>query len=114
MTSCIFCKIAAGEIPSDQVYADQDFVAFRDLQPQAPVHVLVIPRRHVGALTEVTPGDADLLGRLQVTAAAVAAQLGLAATGYRFVVNCGRDGCQIVPHLHLHLLGGRPLGWPPG
>ncbi|MDY0108847.1 MAG: histidine triad nucleotide-binding protein [Candidatus Krumholzibacteria bacterium] len=114
MTSCIFCQIAAGKIPSDQVYADQDFVAFRDLQPQAPVHVLIIPRRHIGALTEVTSGDADLLGRLQVTAAAVAAKLGLAATGYRFVVNCGRDGCQTVPHLHLHLLGGRPFGWPPG
>ena len=103
MTDCLFCKIAAGEIPSQQVHADADFVAFRDVQPQAPVHVLVIPRRHIPSLNELTGADADLIGRLQVL-----------ATGYRCVINCGADGCQSVPHLHLHLLGGRPLGWPPG
>ncbi|HOX26552.1 MAG TPA: histidine triad nucleotide-binding protein [Candidatus Krumholzibacteria bacterium] len=114
MADCIFCRIAAGDIPCREVHADTDFVAFRDLNPQAPVHFLVIPRRHVAALTDLTGADADLVGRLQVTAAQVAAKLGLAETGYRFVINCGRDACQTVPHLHLHVLGGRALGWPPG
>ena len=114
MSSCLFCKIAAGEIPCDQVHADDDFIAFRDINPQAPVHVLVIPRRHVTALTDLTDEDTDLAGRLQVTGARVASALGLDESGYRFVINCGQDGCQIVPHLHLHILGGRPLGWPPG
>jgi len=114
MTDCLFCKIAAGEIPSDQVHADQEFVAFRDIDPQAPVHVLVIPRRHIASLNDLSAPDADLVGRLQVMAARVATQLGIAEAGYRFVINCGAHGCQSVPHLHLHLLGGRQLGWPPG
>jgi histidine triad (HIT) family protein len=114
MSDCLFCKIAAGEIPSDQVHADGDFVAFHDIDPQAPVHVLVIPRRHIPSLDDLTDADADLVGRLQVTAARVATTLGLGASGYRFVINCGEHGCQSVPHLHLHLLGGRQLGWPPG
>ncbi len=114
MSDCLFCKIAAEEIPSDQVHADEDFIAFHDIAPQAPVHVLVIPRRHIRSLDDLTVTDADLVGRLQVTAARVAAALGLDATGYRFVINCGEHGCQSVPHLHLHLLGGRQLAWPPG
>jgi len=114
MNDCIFCKIAAGEIPCDEVYGDAEFLAFRDLNPQAPTHVLVIPRRHVSALTDLTEADTVMAGGLQVVAAKVAAQLGLAESGYRFVINCGDDGCQTVPHLHLHLLGGRALGWPPG
>ena len=114
MPDCIFCKIAAGEIPCNAVHADSDFLAFRDLHPQAPVHVLLIPRRHIAAMTDLEPADADLIGRLQVTATRVADDLGLAASGYRLVINCGTDGCQTVPHLHLHLLGGRQLGWPPG
>ncbi len=114
MTDCIFCKIVAGEIPCNEVYGDPEVLAFHDTNPQAPVHVLIIPRRHVAALSDLTPADVDLAGRLQVAAARVAVAMGLAETGYRVVVNCGRDACQFVPHLHLHLLGGRPLGWPPG
>ena len=114
MSDCLFCKLVAGEIPCDQVHTDSEFLAFRDINPQAPVHVLVIPRRHIAALTDLADEDADLVGRLQVTAARIAAELGLAESGYRFVINCGTDGCQTVPHLHLHLLGGRPLSWPPG
>jgi histidine triad (HIT) family protein len=114
MTDCIFCKIAAGEIPCQEVHADTEVLAFRDLHPQAPVHVLIIPRRHIAAMNDLTADDAPLAGKLQVAAARIAAALGLDATGYRVVVNCGRDGCQTVPHLHLHLLGGRPFAWPPG
>ncbi len=114
MSECIFCRIAAGEIPCNAVYADADILAFRDLHPQAPVHVLLIPRRHIAAMTDLAASDADLIGRLQVAAARVAADLGLAESGYRLVINCGPDGCQTVPHLHLHLLGGRQFGWPPG
>lgn len=114
MTDCIFCKIAAGEIPCQQVHADTEILAFEDLHPQAPVHVLIIPRRHIPSLGELAPDDVELAGKLQMAAGQVAAKLGLAESGYRVVVNCGRDACQAVPHLHLHLLGGRALGWPPG
>jgi histidine triad (HIT) family protein len=114
MPDCLFCKIIAGEIPCDQVHADDEFLAFRDINPQAPVHVLVIPRRHVAALSDLNDGDVDLMGRLQVTGARVAKELGLADSGYRFVINCGRDAAQTVPHIHLHVLGGRPMSWPPG
>ena len=93
---------------------DDDFLAFADIDPKAPTHLLVIPRRHVSGLNDLGDGDADLAGRLVLTATRVAAAAGLAETGYRFVINCGQDGCQTVPHLHLHILGGRPLGWPPG
>ncbi len=114
MTECLFCKIAAGDIPCDVVHEDDEMIAFRDISPQAPVHVLIIPRRHIASMTDLTDADVGLLGRLQVTAAGVAADLGLAESGYRCVINCGQDGCQSVPHLHVHLLGGRALGWPPG
>ncbi len=114
MSDCVFCKIAAGEIPCHEVYADQEVLAFRDLHPQAPVHVLVIPRRHIASLSDLTADDIELAGRLQLAASRVAASLDLAASGYRVVINCGRDACQTVPHLHLHVLGGRPLDWPPG
>ena len=114
MAECLFCAIAAGNIPCREVYADDEILAFHDVNPQAPTHVLVIPRRHIGALTDLVAADADLVGRLLVRTARVAAELGLDPRGYRVAINCGRDGCQSVPHLHLHLLGGRPLGWPPG
>jgi len=114
MSDCLFCQIAAGTIPCDVVAADDEFLAFRDINPQAPVHVLIIPRRHVAALTELQDGDAGMMGRLALKAVAVARELGLDENGYRWVVNCGEDGCQSVAHLHLHLLGGRRLGWPPG
>jgi histidine triad (HIT) family protein len=114
MSDCLFCKIVAGEIPSDQVHADDEFIAFRDINPQAPVHVLVIPRRHIAALRDLTEDDVALTGRLHLAGVRIAAELGLADSGYRFVTNCGQDAAQSVPHLHLHILGGRPLGWPPG
>jgi histidine triad (HIT) family protein len=110
---CIFCRIAAKEIPSGIVYEDDDVVAFRDLSPQAPTHVLVIPRRHVESLNDMVEADASLLGTMMLAAKKVAAAAGLAA-GYRVVTNCGADAGQSVSHLHFHLLGGRPMAWPPG
>ncbi len=114
MADCLFCKIAAGAIPADIIHADDEFVAFRDIAPRAPVHVLVIPRRHIPSPGDLVDGDEALAGRLLVTAARIARDSGLDATGFRWVLNCGADGGQTVPHLHLHLLGGRELGWPPG
>ena len=111
---CLFCKIAAGEIPSTQVYSDDDFYAFLDIQPAAPKHILVIPRRHVAHISDLTAADADLAGRLILTANKVAAQEGMQETGFRVVINCGEGAGQLVFHLHLHLLGGRVMGWPPG
>ncbi|MEN8007381.1 MAG: histidine triad nucleotide-binding protein [Candidatus Krumholzibacteriota bacterium] len=114
MEPCLFCDIAAGKIPCDQVYSDEKFLAFRDIDPKAPTHILVIPRRHIAGLTELGSPDSDLAGELMLTAAGIAAGEGLAEAGYRFVINSGSDGGQTVGHLHLHLLGGRHLGWPPG
>jgi histidine triad (HIT) family protein len=113
MSDCIFCRIASGEIPAALVWQDEAVVACRDLQPAAPIHVLVIPRRHVASLAATLPDDAALLGRLMDAVRRVAAQEGLAATGYRTVLNTGADGGQSVGHLHAHVLGGVPMGWPP-
>lgn len=110
--SCIFCRIAAGSIPASVVAATDHALAFRDLHPQAPVHVLVIPRRHVDSLAAAE--DADDLGHLLRLAADVARAEGVAESGYRVVTNIGADGGQTVGHLHLHVLGGRAFGWPPG
>jgi histidine triad (HIT) family protein len=109
----IFQRIAEREIPSDIVYEDDQAVAFRDLSPQAPTHVLVVPRRPIASLASATGEDSALLGHLLSVARTVAVQLGL-ADGYRVVINCGRDGGQSVDHLHLHVLGGRAMKWPPG
>lgn len=109
----IFQRIIDREIPADVVYEDADCLAFRDINPQAPTHVLVIPRREIASLADASAADEALLGHLLLVAAKVAAALKL-ANGYRTVINCGRDGGQSVDHLHVHLLGGRPLGWPPG
>jgi histidine triad (HIT) family protein len=114
MSACIFCRIAAGEIPSDVVHRDDLCVAFRDIEPRAPIHILIVPRRHVASLADLTADDAALAGHLQLTAARLAAEAGLTESGYRVVVNCGDDGGQTVPHLHVHLLGGRRFEWPPG
>ena len=111
---CLFCGIVAGTVPSQQVYADERVVAFRDLHPQAPVHVLVIPRRHLAGIDAVGAGDAPLLLALVGAANEVARREGVAASGYRLVWNVGPHAGQSVFHLHLHVLGGRPLGWPPG
>jgi len=110
---CIFCRIASREIPAGIVHEDDQVVAFRDLSPQAPTHVLVIPRRHVGSLDDTAEADAALLGAMMLVAKTIAAASGLAG-GYRIVTNCGADAGQSVSHLHLHLLGGRPMTWPPG
>ena len=114
MSDCIFCKIAAGEIPADFVYQDDDVVAFRDITPQAPTHILVIPRKHIATLLETGTETAPLLGRMQHAAVEIARREGLAERGFRLVTNCLEEAGQSVFHLHLHLLGGRRLGWPPG
>lgn len=114
MTECIFCRIAAGEIPADLVYEDEAVVAFRDLNPQAPTHILIIPRRHIATTNDLTPEDAELVGKLVLVAKQVAAKEGIAEDGYRLVLNCNAGAGQTVFHIHLHLLGGRALGWPPG
>ena len=114
MTDTIFGKIARGEVPVDRVYEDDDVLAFRDLHPQAPVHLLVIPRKPIPTLNEAQPEDAELLGKLLLAAARVARATGIAESGYRTVLNCNAAAGQEVFHLHLHILGGRPLQWPPG
>ncbi len=106
---CIFCKIAAGRIPSTVVYSDGDFHAFRDIHPLAPTHVIVIPRKHIAKITDASLEDGALLGSLLLKANEIAAQEGLAENGFRLVINCGPWGGQTVFHLHLHILGGRPL-----
>jgi len=106
---CIFCRIVAGEVPSDIVYQDEDFLAFRDISPQAPTHVLIIPKTHIKSSAELTEGQLELAGRLIILAKNLAEKEGLAERGYRLVINCGPDGGQVVPHLHLHIIGGRRL-----
>ena len=114
MDGCVFCRIVAGEIPATVVYQDENVLAFRDLHPQAPTHVLVIPKRHLASLVDAGAEDTALLGQLQQAAVQVARQDGLEDSGFRLVTNCGEGAGQSVFHLHLHLLGGRRLGWPPG
>jgi histidine triad (HIT) family protein len=110
--SCIFCQIARGEIPAKMVVNNKELFAFRDINPQAPVHILIVPKKHVASLDDVA--DSDLLGRMMALAAALARQEKIARSGYRTVVNTGADGGQSVDHLHIHLLGGRAMSWPPG
>ncbi len=109
----IFKRIIDREIPADIVYEDDQCLAFRDISPQAPVHLVVIPKEEVPTLDDLTPADAPLVGHLFVAMKAIAAKMGL-TNGYRVVVNCGRDAGQVVMHVHFHLLGGREMGWPPG
>lgn len=111
---CLFCKIANQEIPAKVVFEDDQLVAIEDIDPVAPVHILLIPKSHQNSLNEITKDDIDLLGHIQLTAAAVARQLNVAEEGYRLLCNCGPAGGQAVMHVHYHLLGGRDLGWPPG
>ncbi len=111
---CIFCRIVSGEVSAKKVYEDDDVVAFEDIRPQAPVHILVIPRRHIATVNDLTESDAQLIGRLVLVAKRIAAERGLAERGYRLVLNCNRDSGQEVFHIHLHLLGGRKFTWPPG
>ncbi|MDQ1366346.1 MAG: histidine triad family protein [Acidimicrobiaceae bacterium] len=112
--NCLFCRIIRGEVPSDRVLSTDNTYAFRDIEPAAPVHVLVVPRRHIAHAGAVGPDDAPLLAELLGTARQVAEQEGVAESGYRLVFNVGEDARNSVAHLHLHVLGGRQLGWPPG
>lgn len=114
MAECLFCKMVAGEIQPDTVYEDADVLAFRDINPQAPTHVLVVPRRHIATLNDLEPADAELIGRLFLAARRIAEQEGIAERGYRALINCNAEAGQSVFHVHLHVLGGRPMGWPPG
>lgn len=110
----IFAKILRGEIPSDEVYSDDDFYAFRDINPQAPTHILIIPRKPIPKISDATEDDQALIGRLVLKATDIARSEGISDDGYRLVINCGDQGGQEVHHLHLHILGGRQMTWPPG
>jgi histidine triad (HIT) family protein len=114
MSNCLFCKIIAGEIPGKKIYEDDEILAFHDINPKAPVHFLVIPKKHIENMLEVEESDAVLIGRLFHKAKELAKELGCEQKGGRFVINAKADGGQTVNHLHIHFLGGRALGWPPG
>ncbi len=114
MTDCLFCRIARGELDAQVVYRDEQVVAFRDVNPQGPVHILVIPVEHLPGIADAGDEHNELLGRMLNVARRIAADEGVAQRGYRLVINQGRDVGQSVDHLHLHLIGGRPMGWPPG
>ena len=111
---CLFCKIVGGDLSADIVYENESLVAFRDINPVAPTHILLIPRRHIATMNDLQDGDTSLAGELFATAANIAADEGLAEDGYRVVMNCNEAAGQSVFHIHLHLLGGRPMTWPPG
>lgn len=114
MNDCLFCKMARGEIKPDIVHEDDEVLAFRDINPQAPVHVLVVPKRHIATLDDLAGDDAVLIGKLYLTAVEIARRQGFGERGYRTVMNCNEDGGQTVFHIHLHLLAGRRMQWPPG
>ena len=111
---CLFCKILAGEIPADIVFESDSVIGFRDISPQAPTHVLIVPRRHVSTINDLEEGDRELIGDLYLAAKQIAKGEDLSEAGYRVVMNCNEGAGQSVFHIHLHLLGGRGLGWPPG
>lgn len=114
MEDCLFCKIVAGELPADKLLETDEIIAFRDIRPQAPVHILLIPKKHIPSAHDIQSDDVALVGRLHLAAQQVAVELGIAEQGYRLVTNIGVHGQQTVPHLHYHLVGGRQLSWPPG
>ena len=114
MNECLFCRIVSGEIATELLHDDADAIAFRDINPQAPVHVLIVPRKHIESFVTASAEDEYLLGRLGRLAAVVADREGISTSGFRTVINTGRDAQQSVPHVHFHVLGGRELGWPPG
>ena len=114
MNNCLFCRIIRHEIPASIEYEDEQVLAFNDINPQAPTHVLIVPKRHIASLNDLTPGDDEIVGELARRAAAIARDRGIDVGGYRTVFNTNRDAGQTVFHIHLHLLGGRPMQWPPG
>lgn len=111
---CLFCKLVNGEIPATILYQDDDVIAFEDIMPQAPSHFLVIPKRHISTLNDLTDEDVSIVGKLPIVAAKVAKQIGISDDGYRVVMNCNQMGGQTVYHIHMHVLGGRQMTWPPG
>ena len=113
-TDCLFCKIIEDEIPADRIYEDSDYIAIRDINPQAPTHILIIPKRHIPTVNDIESEEKELIGGMFLVAAQLANDEGCAAEGYRALFNCNAGAGQTVFHIHLHLLGGRPLGWPPG
>lgn len=113
-SNCLFCRIAQKKIPAALVYESDDIVAFRDINPQAPTHILIIPRKHIATTNDISLEDASLIGKMTLVAKELAAKEGIAERGYRLVFNCNRDAGQAVFHIHLHLLGGRVFNWPPG
>ena len=114
MSDCLFCKIVSGEISTDFVYKDENVIDFRDINPQAPTHILIIPREHIETLNDIDQSHVELLGAMQLTASYLAKEEGINEKGFRTVFNCNRAAGQTVFHIHLHLLGGRSMGWPPG
>ena len=114
MNECLFCKMVSGVIPCDKVHENENVLAFRDIDPKAPTHILIIPKKHITTLNEINKSDQDLLGELLLTAKKIAKDEGIDRSGYRTVFNCNSDGGQTVFHIHMHLLGGRPMAWPPG
>lgn len=114
MSECLFCKISAGEMDTDFVYEDDKVVVFEDINPQAPVHLLIVPKKHIADLNHLEASENDLIGHVYQVAKKMAAENGIADSGYRLVSNCGEEGGQTVYHIHFHLLGGRQLQWPPG
>ena len=114
MSDCLFCKIANGDIPTELIYEDDDVVAFDDIGPQAPHHFLCIPRRHIATTNDLEDADAKIIGKLALAASKIAKQRGLAEDGYRMVMNCNQHGGQTVFHIHMHVLAGRQMTWPPG
>ena len=114
MSNCIFCKIIAGEIPAEKLYEDDNVLAFRDIQAQAPLHALIIPKQHIATINNLQPDHAELIGQMFLAAKQIAKAEGYAESGYRTVMNCGEAAGQTVFHLHLHVLAGRDLSWPPG
>ena len=114
MNECLFCNMVSGAIPCDKVYENEYVLAFRDIDPKAPTHILIIPKKHIKTLNEINENDQDLLGELLLTAKKIAKDEGIDTSGYRTVINCNSDGGQTVFHIHMHLLGGRQMAWPPG
>lgn len=114
MENCIFCKIISGTIPSKKVYEDEEILAFEDINPAAPVHIIIIPKKHIVSFNEIITEDAKLHSDILIKISTIAKNIGIAEEGYRVVTNCGHNGGQTVQHLHYHLLGGRSLNWPPG
>jgi len=114
VTDCLFCKINNGEIPAEILYQDDDVTAFRDISSQAPTHFLVIPKKHISTINDFESSDAELIGKMYLTAKKICAEEGVSGSGFRTVMNCNEDGGQTVFHVHLHVLGGRAMSWPPG